>query len=415
LRCCTVLQHPCTLFHSEPIGEGNLRILAASYGHPKDARLAVDIRAKIQKRVDDHGVFGHLDVDIMEDLTAWFGNPCPGVRKMLRIRYMPLNEQGKGLRREIWCQEEESKEGHLMESLLLREPKAHPSVLVFSASYGSPAGSFNGQGTFDVTELMQGRVDLAGGEYLLISREESLVDLFGDPCPGRIKELSIHYEILGTEGRVDALESDNHLLTPVNISSTPILAPLIIVQSATYGQTREGMDRHTKAVQKELNDLLSLQNRKDIGMVLTRDEIKRLHRIRPLIDDLNCLNVMQPLHYDVSAKVQHIIEAMGGGTLELVASREDLNGLFGNPSPGQKKELRIKHLVVGHDCEQKTSLEEVTTNGYQRNFILQQKGEVVVQQGGESLQISCQDSLSDLFEDPCRGVRKKLKISYIAR
>lgn len=67
---------------------------------------------------------------------------------------------------------------------------------------------------------MQGRVDLAGGKHLFLSKEESLVDLFGDPCPGRDKCLMLHYEILGTEGKVDGLESDGRLLTPISISCT---------------------------------------------------------------------------------------------------------------------------------------------------------------------------------------------------
>ena len=73
---------------------------------------------------------------------------------------------------------------------------------------------------FDVTEFMQGRVDQGGGRYLFLSKNENLTKLFGDPCPGREKCLTIHYEILGTEGKVEALESDGHLITPVSISST---------------------------------------------------------------------------------------------------------------------------------------------------------------------------------------------------
>lgn len=73
---------------------------------------------------------------------------------------------------------------------------------------------------FDVTEFMQGRVDLAGGRFLFLSKTEPLTDLFGDPCPGRNKCLVLHYEILGTEGKAEALESDHRLLTPISISCT---------------------------------------------------------------------------------------------------------------------------------------------------------------------------------------------------
>lgn len=65
-----------------------------------------------------------------------------------------------------------------------------------------------------------------------------------------------------------------------------MLAPLIIVESATYGQTREGVDERLQAIQKDLSDLLALQNRKDLGMPVSRDDNKRLMRLRPLIADL---------------------------------------------------------------------------------------------------------------------------------
>lgn len=72
----------------------------------------------------------------------------------------------------------------------------------------------------DVTEFMQGRVDLADGKYLYLSKKEPLADLFGDPCPGRDKCLVLRYEIVGTEGRAEAVESDGRLLTPISISCT---------------------------------------------------------------------------------------------------------------------------------------------------------------------------------------------------
>lgn len=66
----------------------------------------------------------------------------------------------------------------------------------------------------------------------------------------------------------------------------PMLAPLILVESATYGQTREGIDDRLQLVQRELSDLFAIQNRKDMGMPLSRDENKRLMGLRSLIADL---------------------------------------------------------------------------------------------------------------------------------
>lgn len=81
-----------------------------------------------------------------------------------------------------------------------------------------------------------------------------------------------------------ATPATQHLFVFENCS--PILAPLIVVESATYGQTREGVDERLLKVQRSISDLLGLQNRKDMEMPLTRDENKRLMQLRPLIAEL---------------------------------------------------------------------------------------------------------------------------------
>ncbi|CAM9410853.1 unnamed protein product [Ectocarpus sp. 13 AM-2016] len=465
MRCCTVLQDPATLYWDTPLGLGPFRVVAASYGHPRDPKLAIDIRRQLQTRV---GVSDRLDIRREESLTDWLGNPCPGVLKVLRVRYVSLEGVAKGRRREVWLQE--SEEGHLAEAVSLQVPTKLPLVVVFSAVYGSPGEPSRGRGKMDVTEFMQGRVDLADGKYLFMSRKEPLTDLFGDPCPGRDKCLVLRYEIVGTEGRAEAIESDGRLLTPISISCTPILAPLIFVESGTYGQTREGIDERLQLVQRELSDLFAIQNRKDIGMPLSREDNKRLMGLRPLISDLEYLKKLTPRYVDIRARLQARVEEHGGGLLEFVAAQTDVNQLFGNPMPGKRKELRVRYLVVGHDSERLTSLEETTSSGYPRNFILQRQGQVVVQakddrmgrgileedvlvdspkvlsvievltsryghprnptktydissklrqmierQGGEKLVIDCNTDLQELFDDPCRGVRKKINITYVAR
>lgn len=39
----------------------------------------------------------------------------------------------------------------------------------------------------------------------------------------------------------------------------------------------------------------------------------------------------------------------------------------------------------------------------------------MIEQGGEKLVIDCKTDLLKLFDEPCRGVRKTIKISYVAR
>lgn len=51
MRCCTVLQDSATLYWDTPLGLGPFRVVAASYGHPRDPKLAIDVRPQLQTRV----------------------------------------------------------------------------------------------------------------------------------------------------------------------------------------------------------------------------------------------------------------------------------------------------------------------------------------------------------------------------
>ena len=51
MRCCTVLQDSATLYWDNPLGLGPFRVVAASYGHPRDPKLAISVRAQLQTRV----------------------------------------------------------------------------------------------------------------------------------------------------------------------------------------------------------------------------------------------------------------------------------------------------------------------------------------------------------------------------
>lgn len=53
------------------------------------------------------GVSDRLEIKPEESLTTWLGNPCPGVVKTLRVRYVSLEGVAKGHRREVWLQESE--------------------------------------------------------------------------------------------------------------------------------------------------------------------------------------------------------------------------------------------------------------------------------------------------------------------
>ena len=88
-----------------------------------------------------------------------------------------------------------------------------------------------------VTELIQGLVDHDGGSLLRLGAYTPLTPIIGDPCPGYPKDLRIQYEICGRSGSVVFSEVRGHLRKRLLIQVAPVVAPLIFVQSATYGIT----------------------------------------------------------------------------------------------------------------------------------------------------------------------------------
>ena len=88
-------------------------------------------------------------------------------------------------------------DGRLAAPLALATPTRPPLVKVGRATYGHPLGAKRGRGAFDVTEVLQGRVDAADGAFLEMKHTEDLRALFDDPLPGMRKELVLDYELMG--------------------------------------------------------------------------------------------------------------------------------------------------------------------------------------------------------------------------
>ena len=143
-----------------------------------------------------------------------------------------------------------------------------------------------------------------------------------------------------------------------------------------------------------------------------------------------------------------------------------------NPMPQQPKQLSIKYEIPGHDAEKTANSEEVTPAGFQRNFMRTNRGKyvlevdyvpggaeeailetdfeleapnvlpiieignasyghptdpkkmfdvtpevrrVVTNAGGYRIFIDKKESMWHLFNDPARGIRKKLHIYYRVR
>merc|ERR1711865_524484 len=122
----------------------------------------------------------------------------------------------------------EKEPGFLSEILHLRLTGKKPKLRLFKGTYGHPRGPIRGRGAFDVTEMLQARIDMNDGDFLEISRDESLKAIFGDPCVGTRKELTLQYEIVGSRGEVKQLEARGKLMQDLHLSSTPTVSPLLL-------------------------------------------------------------------------------------------------------------------------------------------------------------------------------------------
>ncbi|CAN0152163.1 unnamed protein product, partial [Phaeothamnion confervicola] len=160
---------------------------------------------------------------------------------------------------------------------------------------------------------------------------------------------------------------------------TPILAPLITVTSATYGQTTRGLRDRVAFVESQLFAIMDVQKRKEAGLLVTAEQNARCRQLDSLIAESETLGERRPRYVIVTQELQRIVDRLGGGTLELSRTEEDLNRRFGNPDPGQPKELRVEYQVAGHDSERTTSSDEVLPSGFQCNFILPRKGSSIIQ------------------------------------
>lgn len=282
----------------------------------------------------------------------------------------------------------------------------------------------------------------------------------------------------------------------MSVAASPSIAPQILIERATYGWTADLLSSHKKAVQKQIFDLQAIRQRRAVGLAVSQADNRKLRDLPTLQDDLKRLNRLRAGFVDVREHVQRRVELAGGGILFFGGARperelpswarvtlagketvgidvdgvDDLNAMFGDPTPGQDKLLSIEYLIVGHDAERRTEAEEATTSGFEANFINQKKGrlETIVtddpegrgacddfvllgiptimptvevrvasyghptnpkqvwnvtselralatEQGGSRLHLDTDLDLFAHFGDPCPGTRKKLTVRYYVR
>eukprot|EP00520_Triparma_pacifica_P015534 CAMPEP_0118636470 /NCGR_PEP_ID=MMETSP0785-20121206/2643_1 /TAXON_ID=91992 /ORGANISM="Bolidomonas pacifica, Strain CCMP 1866" /LENGTH=350 /DNA_ID=CAMNT_0006527605 /DNA_START=86 /DNA_END=1135 /DNA_ORIENTATION=- len=279
MNCRSVMREASSIDLSKiPKAAGRLLCIAASYGHLDDASKAIDVREKVQAIIEGHGAKDCLNIPPQKNLLQLFGlnvtqSPCSlnEGRKCVRARFLV-----EGRKSEVVAIEG-GKEFYLDNlGLFFSVPKSPPTLILGECWYGHPRGVQNGRGAFDVSEVLQARVEESGGTFLEISRLESLKDLFGDPCPNRRKNLVINYEIHGSSGSFVAEEVEGHLKKPIDLSYTPLIAPLIVIEKATYGMTKEGINEKIRDIQIELYSLNAITNRKALGLPISAEDNARL-------------------------------------------------------------------------------------------------------------------------------------------
>lgn len=240
---------------------------------------------------------------------------------------------------------------------------------VYQASYGHPKGlTKTGRLSVDVTEIIQSMIHQLGGSYLNISAFTPVARIFGDPCPGYVKDLRISFEIIGRKGSVRYPESRGYLTRRLSILSSPIIAPLIYVQSATYGITPTARKDRLDLLTKTLTKIQYLEHRKREGIPLSPEDFLLVKKKSYFQQQKEIFLNAEIKFIDVSVKLQKIADT-GRNRLFLNPKEFDCNAIFGNPYPGMPKILECHLDCQGHDSERMTVSNEMTETGYTRNYI----------------------------------------------
>ena len=145
---------------------------------------SIDVKDKCMQRISYYYKKDRLVFRCENNLIEYFQHdPAPNQPKQLRIRYRMkyLHSSIFGL-----IILETLANGHFSTPVMITAPEIR-HLNIIKASYGHPKGrSKMGSMSQEVTEVIQGHVDLMGGSYLNLSSLLPLHISFGDPCPVRI-------------------------------------------------------------------------------------------------------------------------------------------------------------------------------------------------------------------------------------
>lgn len=354
-----------------------LDVLYATYGDPKDEDSCIIVTEECIERCrwlsPKMDRFAFRPTDKLNDVFRC-EDPSPGSDKQLRMRYRIDGVHGTLVLNV-------NQENRLKMPFLLITPQLkdkYKYVRIFKAIYGYPKGlSSTGRMSYDVTEIVQSLVDQTGGSFLKLTSEQSLSNLFRDPCPKYPKDLRINYEVVGKGGTVVYSEIRNFLRKKVFIQSSPTVAPLIFVLSATYGITPTGRKDRLEFVNSKLRKIEALEHRRREGLTLTPDEQLFCKTKTRFKDEKHAFTTAPTCFIDISLRMQMIADK-GGIVFCLDKDSFDPNKEFGNPSPGVPKLIECNLDCQGHDSERLAATDEMQDTGYARNYITTKHSRFVI-------------------------------------
>eukprot|EP00505_MAST-04D_sp_SCG-Rhode-Island_P003871 Stramenopile-MAST_4_protein_3871 len=300
----------------EPPFDPWLFILHATYGHRVDRKCQYNVTEKLQARIDSCGG-RYLGIPGDEDVANWFGDPYPGGRKQLIIKY----EMG-GWLGDITIPEAH---GHVLEPLTIVAPMVTPQLTIKYARFGMLAPpkeqsllkgarpkfvEKNSMDSATVSKVLQKIADINEGERINLTCKDSLFDVFGgDPCPNLAKCLYVEYSLSEHAGKVKInCDTSGHLVHPLTLS-TPMY--------------KEGGDQARR---------LSGNNM----LVAPGVQLKSAGFGHPSME--------HDKTFDITVMLQRRLDANKGKVLHIPRS-EDLYKSFGDPCRGVFKHLVIRYQM----------------------------------------------------------------------
>ena len=107
-------------------------------------------------------------------------------------------------------------------------------------------------------------------------------------------------------------------------------------------------------------------------------DVRRLPAVQAEYDDLRSIDIEDLKGtVDVTHTGQRIVDGPGDGKTLAIDTVQDLEALLGETNTASvRKHLSVTYQIPGHDAEQMTSSDEITSSGFTRNFIRNRGGTV---------------------------------------